>query len=446
MSNFIERPRYTCALGGALATVTALPKTIPIMHSSSGCAGNLAWTQFGGSGLQVGGYCGALSVPSSCIKENEVVFGGDERLREIITHTLEVMEGNLYFVLTGCVTDMIGDDIRSVVREFQEEGAPIISAETGGFKGDSYRGYELVLKALFQEYVEEGKEKIKGQVNLWGIVPGMDVFWRGNLLGLRSLLEKLGLEVNTFFTHNDSLEKIKNAASAQLNIVVSDVYGREAAEDFKRIHGTPYLNTPLPIGPQASEEFLRLVAENLGLATALVEQVIAEEKRIYYSLLAPLTECYNDMDLQRYAIIVGDSNYSPALTKFLADDLGWLPELVLITDQLRKDQENLLLARFNSLESGLNPLVVFEKDTSQVLTHLNRFHSQYSSEIYHDPISPAFVVGSSLDRDLALTLKASHLSISFPVANRGVINRGYTGYTGGLTLIEDLLSAIITVR
>ena len=63
--HFIERSRYTCALGGATAMVTALPGGIPILHSASGCAGNFAWSQNGGSGLQVGGYCGGLTVPSS---------------------------------------------------------------------------------------------------------------------------------------------------------------------------------------------------------------------------------------------------------------------------------------------------------------------------------------------------------------------------------------------
>jgi len=88
MSNFVERPRYFCALGGAMSTINALPDTIPILHAASGCAGNITWAQNGGSGLQVGGYCGGLSVPSSNVQEREVVFGGTERLREQIENTL----------------------------------------------------------------------------------------------------------------------------------------------------------------------------------------------------------------------------------------------------------------------------------------------------------------------------------------------------------------------
>ena len=119
MANYVERPRFSCALAGALTTVTALPRGIPILHASPGCAGNAAWTQLGGGGLQTGGYCATLSVPSSNIQENEVVFGGAERLREQLKHTLDVIDGDIYVVITGCVPAMIGDDVAAVVRGFQ---------------------------------------------------------------------------------------------------------------------------------------------------------------------------------------------------------------------------------------------------------------------------------------------------------------------------------------
>ena len=49
-------------------------------------------------------------------------------------------------------------------------------------------------------------------------------------------------------------------------------------------------------------------------------------------------------------------------------------------------------------------------------------------------------------RELAQSLGAAHLSVSFPVANRAVLDRGYTGYSGGLRLTEDLLSAVVAGR
>ncbi|BCG47682.1 Nitrogenase vanadium-cofactor synthesis protein VnfN [Citrifermentans bremense] len=444
--NFVERARYLCSLGGAAATVTALPGGVPILHSASGCAGNFAWTQNGGSGLQVGGYCGSLTVPSSNIGETEVVFGGEERLREQIASTLKVMHGGLYVVVTGCVPEVIGDDIFAVVNDFRSEGVSIIGAATGGFRGDSYWGYDLVLQALVKDYLAKGIEKAKGRVNLWGVVPYMDPFWRGNLEGARRLLELIGLEVNSFFTPADTLEGIQAAASAELNIVASDLYGQGAARLFEEKHGTPFVTAPLPIGVSASEEFLRQVGAALSLDEGLVERVIAREKKEYYQILDPLTDCYNDLDLQRYAVVVGDANYAVALTRFLADDLGWLPALTVVTDRVQESEQSAIAGRVGQLASGFATNVVFESDGSQVLGHLNRVWPQPAGQKYYNSFSPAFVVGSSLERELALQIGAPHLSVSFPVANRAVLDRGYTGFRGGLRLAEDLFGAIVVNR
>ncbi len=444
MANFIERPRYTCALGGALGTITALPEAIPILHVAQGCAGNAVWTQNGGSALQVGGYCGGLTVPSSNIHEREVVFGGVERLREQITTTLQMMEGRLYFVITGCVTDIIGDDVKAVVNRFQQDGVTIIHAETGGFKGNSYAGYDLVLQSLFRNYVQPGQETVARRVNLWGIVPFMDVFWRGNLEAIRVLLEKLGLSVNTFFTAADTLDSLEQAGNAELNIVLSPTYGVEAARVFQEVHGTPYQIAVPPIGPTATATFLRQTAAALQIETSTVERVIADEGRRYYHYLETLTDCYNDLDLQRFAIVVGDANYSAALTNFLSDDLGWLPEFVVCTDQLTPAEQSQVAAAVKPETS--TPRLVFETDTGEVIRHFKLGWPEFRGQKYYNAFSPAFVLGSSLDRQLALDIGAAHLSVSFPVANRAIIDRGYLGYQGGLRLIEDLFSSVVAGR
>ncbi len=448
MKHFIERPRFTCALGGAIATVTALPRAIHILHAPPGCAGNTAWTQMGGCGLQVGGYCGGISIPGTNVQEREVVFGGSDRLQEQIQNTLKVMDADLYVVLTSCVTEIIGDDVDSVIAPFQNDETQIISAETGGFKGNSYLGYEIVLESILKNYVTRGEATVKGRVNLWGIAPSFDVFWRGNLEGLRQLLSRLGLEVNTFFTMDDHLDGIRHASSAQLNIVVSDVFGWQAAKISQEVHGIPYVVSPLPIGPSASDLFLRRVGEALGLSEELIEAVITTENQRYYKLLEPLTDCYNDMDLQRYAAVVGDSNYATAITAFLENDFGWLPQVIVITDTLMEEQQERIVNRLSSLKSGRIPKIIFKGDLTDIAKSIKEHWegSQTRYGKYVNALSPAFVVGSSLDRPLAQELGAAHLSISFPVSNRAVIDRGYTGYQGGLRLIEDLISAIIVNR
>ncbi|HEX9061465.1 MAG TPA: nitrogenase component 1 [Clostridia bacterium] len=443
---FIERPRSFCALGGAMQTVVAIKGAVPILHTAMGCGGSIYWNQVGSTGYLGAGYCGGMAVPSSNVQEKDIVFGGTERLTEQIENTLKLVEGDLYIVLTGCMTDIIGDDIKSVVRQFKAKDASIIGAETGGFKGDGYKGYDLVLQALFSDYVEKTEKKVKNKVNLWGIVPAQDAFWRGNINNIKKLLEKLGLSVNAFFTETDSLEGIKHAAEAELNIVVSEFYGIGAAKVFEDVHGVPYVTSALPIGPGATEEFIRKVAKKLGINKETVDKTIDEEKKLYFRYIDRIADAYNDLDFQRYAVVVGDYNYAPALTRFLADDLGWLPEITVVTDFHNDEGYNEINKYLENLSSGYKTHVVFETDASEIQYHLSKHWPQYKGQNFYDSFSPAYVVGSHLEREFAKKIGAAHLTVTYPVGNRVVLGRGYTGYEGSLCLIEDLLSVLVAER
>lgn len=143
MSKFVDRPRYSCALGGALSTLRAISRAIPIIHASSGCGHNLYNATNSGSAYLGGGYCGSSSLPSTNVIEKDIVFGGEKRLKEQIENTLKIMDGDIYVVVTGCMVEMIGDDVEAVVKDFAGAEKPVISAPTPSFKGNSYYGYDL---------------------------------------------------------------------------------------------------------------------------------------------------------------------------------------------------------------------------------------------------------------------------------------------------------------
>lgn len=446
MSKVIERPRYTCALGGAIGTVQALPRAIPILHTSPGCGGNLAGALSGASGYHGGSYCGGQTLPSSNVAERDIVFGGEERLAEQIENTIKIMDGDLYFVVTGCMVEMIGDDVNQVVKQFKGGEYPVIGTETTSFKGNSYKGYDFVLQALFRNFTELSELKDSRTVNLFGIVPLQDVFWKGNIDALKGLLNKLGLQVNTFFGTGETIDNLRYAASASLNIVLSEVYGQDAAQTFQEVHDVPYITLPLPIGDHATAAFLRKVGEAVGIESQVVDSVIADERKYYYGFLQRLSDSYNDLDFQRYATVVGDANYAQALTRFLADDLGWLPELAVVTDPLLPEEEEQVRRTFADFHSGLVPEVVFDTDASNVSKHINRHWPQSNGQRYYDGFIPGFIVGSVMERDTAEQFKVPLLAVSYPITNRVVLNRAYAGYKGGLTLAEDVISLLVSHR
>lgn len=447
MRGFIEKPRYLCALGGALATIRALPqKTIPIIHASSGCGGNLSVAINRACGYAGGGYCSGHSMPSTNVIERDIIFGGEDRLREQIKNTLEIMDGDLYIVVTGCMVDMIGDDSESVTGEFSDYKAPVLFAETGGFKGNSYKGYELVLQTIFKNFVEKTNEKEEKTVNLFGIVPFQDIFWEGNLRILKELINKLGYKVNTFFGEGETLEDLKKSSKAILNIVVSNVFGIDAARVFEQEHGIPFITVDLPIGEKGTERFLKTIGKRLSISEKKVQEVIDKEKGYYYKYLSRTADNYDNFDFQRYVVVVGDSNYTQALTRFLADDLGWLPELVMVTDMLDDDEQREVLKGFEDYDSGFKANVIFDTNSSNIPKYLKSIWPDKGEGKYSNSFSPAFVIGGSLEREFAKKIGAQHLSITYPVTDRVIMDRGYAGYKGALRLIEDIFSILVENR
>lgn len=447
---FIEKPRFSCPLGGAMATVNAIPRAVAILHASQGCGGNSIGAIMGAAGHLGSGYCGGASVPASGIGEQQIVFGGAARLEEQLEATPEVIDADLFVVITGCTAELVGDDIEAILRTVRKKqgkgSAPLIHASAAGFKGDSYFGYDAVLQSLFRNFVVPNPKKRKGKVNLFGIPPALDVFWEGNLIELRRVLEGVGLTVNTFFTREDSLEALRAAGDAELNIVVSPVNGIKAAQVFEEVHGVGYLIADLPIGAKATEAFLREVSERLGLAPERVTPFLDRERGSFYHFLNRISDSYSDLDLQRYAVVVADTTYAVALSHYVSQELGWLPKLVAVTDPVDDDVQPALVKRFGKGLSRPEETVVFETDTSQISQHLYRRWPQPDGSKYYQPFKPAFVIGSRLDREFAESIGAGHLSVSYPISNRFVLNRGYAGYRGALHLTEDLFSVLVANR
>ena len=212
MTHIIDRPRYTCTLGGALGTLKALPdKVVPIIHAAPGCGGNLGYTISLSAAYAGSGYASNQAVSSSCVTEKDLIFGGEERLREQIASTLEIMDGDLFVVLTACMVEVIGDDAKNVAAEFSQTEKPVLVAETGGFRGDSYDGYDITMELLVRDFVEPAAVKNPKVVNLLGVVPIMDIFWKKDLTILKQLLAELGFQANTFFGEYETLDNLKQS-------------------------------------------------------------------------------------------------------------------------------------------------------------------------------------------------------------------------------------------
>lgn len=424
MSNVTESPRGNCVLGGINAVLGALDRVCPIFHSGPGCCMQTTAGEAGQSGGKTPYFVAGVSIPCSNMLEKEVVFGGTDKLRSAIKGSIEVIDADAYFVLTGCTAGIIGDDIVSVVDEFKQQGVNIYPIETPGFAGNDDYGYETVFKTFLDYIVEEGRPKQQNLVNLFGIIPNHDPFWSGNLEELTRILRRLGLVVNTFFTEHQGIENIRKSSSAVLNIIVNPWLLQGAAKVYEERFGVPSIRIAgLPVGATDTTEFIRQVAEALSLDTEIVEKVIAEEEDYVYSYFET---AIGELSWKRFAV-VGDSNSAIGLTRFLANDYSFTPLITIITEPMfREGDKDRIRNRITNLEYAKPPKVLFEPDQYKITKALEE----------NDDIT--LLIGSTNEREIALKKDIQCSVITYPITDRLIFNRTYAGYRGCLTLIEDL--------
>ena len=423
MAKLLDKQRYKCALG-AMQTVQAIERAIPILHSGPGCAQKLS------DGNGSSGYFSPNIFPCTSINEKDVVFGGVKKLHSTIENSLKVIDADLYVVLTGCIPEIVGDDSGEVVSEFADADKPVIYAPTAGFKGNNYRGHEQIIDAIIDQYVKKTDKKEKGLVNIWTDVPYQDLYWLGNLRELEKLIKELGLTPNTIFGYQRGIANIDKIASAEFNLLISPWVSVKNVKKMEKKLGIPYLHyNTLPIGAFETSKFLREVGEFAGVDENKVEAVITEHESYYYYLI----ERFADLFLENRVInkqfsVVADAQYALGITKFLTNDLGLVPAQQFITDDTPKEYREAITEEFKKLNYGIEAEVVFETDSYKI-------HEQIKSHDYH---GYPLVLGGYYDKEVTEDLKGNFLNISWPVKDKIVLNDAIVGYEGGIRLIEDI--------
>ncbi len=243
------------------------------------------------------------------------------------------------------------------------------------------------------------------------------------------LLGRVGLKVN-LSGDGDTVKGIKKAAEAQLNILLSGNTGLPVAEHFKEKFDVPYLQYPLPIGAETGK-FLREIADTLGLDKQKVEEVIEEEEKLFWKYLIKFSEAYAFILANKEFGIIGDTNYVIGLTKFLTNDLGLIPKLAIITDAPSESVQESIKERITKLNYDLSPRVIFETDSYKIWDEVPKN-------------KPDILIGSSADKEIAQKLKIPLCVISYPQYDRIVLSKGYSGYRGGINLIEDIGASLLS--
>lgn len=436
-TNSVSRPRYGCAIG-AMYSAAAIPGVVPITHCGPGCADKQYVSLAFYNGFQGGGFSGGAVPPSANISEKEVVFGGNERLKELIQASVKIMDADLFVVLTGCIPDIVGDDVPSVVSEFQQRGVPVVYAETGGFRGNNFVGHEIVVRAIIDQFVGDyDGEKKQKTVNVWTEIPYQNTYWRGDLSEIKRVLNGIGLTVNILFGHDSKgISEWREIPRAAFNLVVSPWVGLGIAEHLKEKYEQPYLHVPaIPIGAMETTEFLRKVSEFAGLDLIKTEEFIKKEEELYYKYMEDFSDFYSEYwwGVPARFAVVSDSAYNLAITKFLVRQLGLISVKQIITENTPEEYKEQIREQFRKIDDDVSLEVEFLEDGYQI-----------EQALRSAPEKPAIIFGTTWDRDIAKELKGNIVEIGFPSSYEVVLSRAYAGYRGALSIIEKIFTAAIS--
>ena len=437
-TNSISDPRYACAVG-ASHTVVAIKGAVPIANCSPGC--QLKQTAFltFENGFQGSAYAGAGNMPSANSTENDIVFGGIKTLDQLIKSTLKVFNGDLYVVLTGCVGGLIGDDVPSLVREYRDKGYPIVAVDTAGFKGNNLYGHEEVVNAIIDQFVGDYRgDKEKGLINLWFETPYYNQNWRGDYQELARILRGAGFEVNVLFgPENNGVEDWLRIPKAQFNLVVSPWVGVRNAEHLQEKYGQPFLHIhEIPVGAEATDEFIRMVVDFAGIDKKKSEEFIKEEDRIYYYYLEHFSEFFAEywFGIPSEFAITADSAYTFAYTKFLVDQIGLIPRKAIISDDPPQKFRKQIEDAFHNISEGVSVDVEFEEDGYWIEKSIQNV--EFSS-------AKPLLLASSWEINIANEKGALFFEITPPSSETLIVNRSFIGYRGALSLLEKIYCAAV---
>ena len=200
----IDPLKHSSALGAAIA-LQGIDGALPIIHGAQGCT-------FLGKVLLTRHFREPIALASSKLFVEDVVMGSEDKLTQAIEGFIEKNAPAFIGVLTSGLSEVKGDDVARVVRQFniQDSRSRIVHVPTPDFEGGLETGFARAVEAIINTIVEspltppsprrgEGTEiisspqgertKVRGYIN---ILVGSH-FTPADFMELREIVESFGL-------------------------------------------------------------------------------------------------------------------------------------------------------------------------------------------------------------------------------------------------------------
>ena len=382
-----------CKLFGAHQALTGIQDAVVLLHSVVGC-------NFGSMTFHfASGHMEDVRQTCTVINDSDVVFSGEQSLEQALWNVRELYAPRWIFVVTGCVSDLIQDDVGTVVRRFQaQSGTRTVYVEAAGYRGDFPNGFEEASLALMDE-MQPSQPSLVPTVNILGFGAD-DPRLSSDLVALEQLMEGK-VQVGTIFARC-TRENICRAPQAGLNLVFGR--GLTLAKEMERRFGIPYACLNYPCGLVGAKALWKSLEQHFGLDFSKEEQAFRTFTRDWAAPVYSYLQALHGMP----AAVVATAARSRGLSAFLSRELG-------VSVEVQAQRENI-------------------QDLEELYDQIRQSDA-------------AFLLGSSFEQEIADELGLPLLRVDYPVFDRICLtDRPYIGARGTLCLLEDLLDEMFHAR
>jgi len=268
-----------CSYAGCKGVVLGPTRDIiNITHGPIGC-GFYSWlTRRNQTKPEEGGENYMAYCFSTDMQEENIVFGGEKKLREAIQEAYDMFHPKAISVFATCPVGLIGDDIHAIAAQMKEKfgDCNVFAFSCEGYKGVSQSaGHHIANNQIFKHVVgnddtqQEGKYRINmlGEYNIGG-----DAF------EIERILDLCGITLISTFSGNSSIDHFANSHTADLNTVMCHRSINYMADMMETKFGIPWIKVNF-IGAEATAKSLRKIAayfEDQELIDRVEEVIKAE--------------------------------------------------------------------------------------------------------------------------------------------------------------------------
>jgi nitrogenase molybdenum-cofactor synthesis protein NifE len=261
-----------CVYCGARVVLNPVTDAYHIVHGPIGCA-SYTWDIRGSLSSGEETYRNSYSTD---LREEDVIFGGAEKLGRAIDEVVEKARPKLIFVYSTCIVGVIGDDVGAVCRSAEaKHGIRVVPVKAPGFSGAKSHGYRMACDALMTLIRPHAGQPERSGVNILG-----DFNLAGEMWIIRNYLRKIGVPVQATVTGDASHDTLIKAPVAKLNLVQCAGSMAYLAKMMEEEMDVPYVKVSF-FGVEDTSAALLRVAEAVGTKETLrrARAFAAEEKK-----------------------------------------------------------------------------------------------------------------------------------------------------------------------